>query len=140
VSGQSGSGKTFLVNVLKELDVEPTTRLMPRARRADDVQQDKAWALALRPDEKQNAIDPYGPHGIFFCDYKYQGYYGFPSQDLIHSLRSHQGASLIIGRCVEIPAAIDGCQSIFPLAPIVNIRLDVPLEIIARRLVGRTQA
>lgn len=128
--------------MLRSLKLAPTERFMPRPRRGDDVESDRAWTVDRPTPEGERRVSPNrnGSQSIVFSDHKYQGYYAFPGRDLVRLVREGEGATVIIGRCVEIPAFVEACQNLLPLTPVVPIRLDVPLQILASRLARRGEA
>jgi hypothetical protein len=134
IAGQSCSGKSTVVHNLEQSGIAPTVRLLPRQRRSDDVKGDLAWNNSISKNYEADI------KRVVFSDHKYKGYYGFPINDLVTELKNNKGVSFIIGRCIEIPALIEAISNTLPLMPIIPIRLEVPVQVLAERLMKRPEA
>ena len=129
ISGASGSGKTHVAKKLEEFGVVPSERLITRQRRSADGPEDVSWS-AESPVIKDPLIVSYG---------KYGDHYGF-QRELILKALSGTSTSVIVGDAGKFLVFFEAIQNLAPLIPIVPLRVDVPLEIAAERMLQRPKA
>ena len=140
VSGLPGAGKTTLLQFLshdRSNIFTPTTRYMPRDRRPSDTVGDAPWSLH---DQSASGSDPAGPEAIIFSNVKYQGYYGFPGSDIAAAWNRGEVPVMLVTSYVEMVQLTEALHNLLPMAPIVTLRMEVPQEVLPRRIAGRAGA
>lgn len=138
VSGLPGTGKTTLLQFLAHENTAvftPTTRFMPRERRPSDTAGDKPWTFG-----DGAAGDLTEPHGIIFSNVKYQGYYGFPGADVCAALKRGEIPVMLVTSYVEMVQLTEALHNLLPAVPVVQLRMEVPQEVLPARLLGRAGA
>lgn len=132
LTGAAGAGKTTVMRLISEIrEAKILNRFLPRQKRSDDVATDREWTST---EEKR---------GVFFAHDMYKGAYAFPTKEfslLMKELRGDQALLIQIARGHEVAGLIEACQRIFPIAPVLSLRIDAPFQVISSRLSSRTTA
>ncbi len=130
LTGAAGAGKTTVMRMICESrEAAILTRYLPRQKRNDDVSSDREWSSA---DERR---------GAFFAHDMYKGAYAFPAKHFslaMKELRPEQALLIQIARGHEVASLVEACQQIYPMAPVVPLRIDAPISVISSRLNVRT--
>lgn len=130
VSGGSGSGKSHMCRLLADGGYIQAERLITRPRRPCDPVHDRPF-----PDSEGYAADP-----VALSYSKHAGHYGIPVSAL-ESLDTKAARPIFIaGDVGKISPFSRVLDLALPLLPVVNIRLEVPVAVMADRLAnGRAE-
>jgi|GEM_PF-7087823 len=124
LSGGSGSGKSYVCKLLRELGCEQAERLISRPKRSCDPETDRSWTT----------FSGVGSPEVLLSYAKNKGLYGVPTSTLKALASSHMEPVFIVGDLGKISPYNRAVDLASPLAPRINIRLDVPVDVMADRL------
>lgn len=120
LTGSSGAGKNYLISLLEDIGAEQSTRLISRPRRPCDSEKDICWN---------------GSHEDILVAYKKHGHrYGFSRSDLEDGLAKGVSKVLVAGDVGKISSFNKALSHALPLMPVINVRLDVPSDVLRHRL------
>lgn len=124
LSGGSGSGKSYLCKLLKELGCEQADRLISRPKRGCDPDSDIPWNSSSG-DCAQEILLSYAKNNAL---------YGVPTSTVKQLLVDQMSPIFIVGDMGKISPYNRAVDVALPLVPRINIRLDVPVDVMADRL------
>ena len=124
VSGGSGSGKSHMCKLLADGGYIQAERLITRPRRPCDPVHDRPF-----PNSEGYATDP-----VALSYSKHAGHYGIPVSALESLDTKPERPIFIAGDVGKISPFSRVLDLALPLLPVVNIRLEVPVAVMADRL------
>ena len=149
IYGQSASGKSTAIKLLhRTLGIEPSTRFITRPSRSDDGWFETQWDLSQvslpagsRASKDQSSPESFhlAPGGTLFAIFNYDNYDGTSAREIVERLHTAgpYGASILMGKLVDLPNFHEAVSNVLPLFPLVPCRLMVDLFQLRDRLERR---